>query len=456
MNSNDWKSEELKKPSLPLERSSRPSSSSSSSSSLDGTKQMPRLESPTRCESMNNANNHILGYNARGGVSRQGAEANFVDVSLLRSRVGDRRVINKKATRKYSDPRSSLKTSTSALSNELLRKDSMNASITDDYLDSSFGNCDVNHSRASWETPRVNTSSFAGGGGEAAAATRRSVVDRDTASDALENSSDHPNLLSVETAVNIAKQENILSRKRRIRRGDNVLVAFKLMDSCTDGMMVTEERSSTQQCLTVSKPVNQYGFPQGEGIVEEQKRGPYDYVLATVKSIHFGEDAIYYVVERFDNKACQRAQRGKSSQILASCDHFSSWTVVKLNTFCLVGWMEAIEPGSEGEMAAMRAAQCTMDTIQAEGPAMNRGIFGCRACVIGCREAMKLAFQNVKRFVARQAELITSGQPPYRIQLRFTTVNLFVFCSLIVALLELFKFAFLPIEADNAIHVIVL
>jgi hypothetical protein len=118
--------------------------------------------------------------------------------------------------------------------------------------------------------------------------------------------------------------------------------------------------------------------------------------------------------------------------------------------------MEPIEPGSEGEKAAMRAAQCTMDTIHTQNPAMNRGVFGHRACVTGCREGVKMAFKNVKRFVARQAELVTSGQPPYRIQLRFTTVNLFVLCSLIVALLELFKYAFLPVEADNAVHVIVL
>jgi hypothetical protein len=185
----------------------------------------------------------------------------------------------------------------------------MNTSITDDYLDTNIDSCEMNHARVSWDTPRVDPSGLSGGG-----ETTRSIVDRDAASDGLENSSDHHNL-SVEIAVNIAKQETLLSRKKRFRRGDNVLVALKLMDLSVDGLVMVEEASSSRKRLTTTNPVNKYGFPPGEGITEEHKKGPYEYVLATVKSIHFGEDAIYYVVERFDNKHCQRAERGKSSNV---------------------------------------------------------------------------------------------------------------------------------------------
>eukprot|EP00557_Chaetoceros_sp_GSL56_P001921 CAMPEP_0176493060 /NCGR_PEP_ID=MMETSP0200_2-20121128/9354_1 /TAXON_ID=947934 /ORGANISM="Chaetoceros sp., Strain GSL56" /LENGTH=1289 /DNA_ID=CAMNT_0017890711 /DNA_START=23 /DNA_END=3892 /DNA_ORIENTATION=- len=428
---------------LPLQKSS----SLSSIKSLDSSTQMPKSRSP-RSESTKNYSHHhhhSSDSHARGEVSIHSkdkrAEANFVDVSVLRSRVGDKRVI-KKATHKSSaaaaDQRSSWKNTTPSALDDLVRKDSMNnSSITDDYLESNFGHCDLNHSRVSWEmTPEqdhvnlhppsssltYDRSNRAGGGGGGVDETSRRMVDQD----AMENASDHHNLLSIETGVNIdiARRDNRLSRKKRFHQGENVLVDVEA--SSVHGIIGVDEDSSRKP-LTATRRVNKYGFPQGEGIVEEHKRGPYVYVLATVQSIHFGEDAIYYIVERFDNQECQRAQRG---------------------------WMEPISPGSEGEKAAMRAAQCTIDTILAEGPATNHGVFGCRTCITECRDAMNLAFKKFKHFVERQAELVASGQAPYRIQFSFTTVNLFVICSLIVALLELFKYAFLPIEADNAVHVI--
>ncbi len=58
-------------------------------------------------------------------------------------------------------------------------------------------------------------------------------------------------------------------------------------------------------------PVNRYGFPQGEGRTEEEKGGPYTFVLATVKHVHFDEDDRYYTVVRADTGTEQRADSGK-------------------------------------------------------------------------------------------------------------------------------------------------
>lgn len=59
-------------------------------------------------------------------------------------------------------------------------------------------------------------------------------------------------------------------------------------------------------------PVNQYGFPPGEGHRSSEQQGPYVYVLATVKRVHYDEDVPYYTVIRADTLAEQRADVGES------------------------------------------------------------------------------------------------------------------------------------------------
>eukprot|EP00579_Thalassiosira_antarctica_P004101 CAMPEP_0201907572 /NCGR_PEP_ID=MMETSP0902-20130614/57597_1 /ASSEMBLY_ACC=CAM_ASM_000551 /TAXON_ID=420261 /ORGANISM="Thalassiosira antarctica, Strain CCMP982" /LENGTH=146 /DNA_ID=CAMNT_0048441727 /DNA_START=15 /DNA_END=452 /DNA_ORIENTATION=+ len=55
--------------------------------------------------------------------------------------------------------------------------------------------------------------------------------------------------------------------------------------------------------------VNRYGFPEwgGRATTSEERRGPYFYLLAQVMSVHFGEDARYYTVQREDTMEDQRA-----------------------------------------------------------------------------------------------------------------------------------------------------
>lgn len=65
------------------------------------------------------------------------------------------------------------------------------------------------------------------------------------------------------------------------------------------------------QLSKLANLVNRYGFPAGQGYTPEEQRGPYMYVLATVKKVHFDEDAEYYTVTRADTEAEQRADAGK-------------------------------------------------------------------------------------------------------------------------------------------------
>jgi hypothetical protein len=57
--------------------------------------------------------------------------------------------------------------------------------------------------------------------------------------------------------------------------------------------------------------VNRYGYPLGGGYTVEEQNGPYIYVFAIVKKVHFEEDAEYYTVTRADTGGDQRADAGK-------------------------------------------------------------------------------------------------------------------------------------------------
>jgi hypothetical protein len=55
--------------------------------------------------------------------------------------------------------------------------------------------------------------------------------------------------------------------------------------------------------------VNRFGYPPGSsaGAPDEHRGGPYVYVLATVKRVHFEEDSPFYSVTRADTRQDQRA-----------------------------------------------------------------------------------------------------------------------------------------------------
>lgn len=100
-----------------------------------------------------------------------------------------------------------------------------------------------------------------------------------------------PRLTGEAAAAAAQEQDKARATYRRYRVGDSVLV-----------------------CNTQSRWgsfVNRYGYPPGGGMTSEEQRGPYLYVLSTVKKVHFEEDAEYYTVTRADTGADQRADAGK-------------------------------------------------------------------------------------------------------------------------------------------------
>lgn len=176
--------------------------------------------------------------------------------------------------------------------------------------------------------------------------------------------------------------------------------------------------------------VNRYGFPEGGGgaLYSEQRRGPYIYLLAQVKSVHFGEDAQYYTVSRCDNEEDQRAD---------------------------AGWMEPItDPlGIEAaKIAAKKLCNGASTNVQSHSDSVFLSSLekGTKRCIQGLCLGMSLLQRKIKD----QATKCLNGNRPYKISFKFTGVNFLVLSSIWYLYIDQFRLAFFPHSADFACAIV--
>lgn len=115
---------------------------------------------------------------------------------------------------------------------------------------------------------------------------------------------------SVFAAASVVAQSAATAAKRghvQFNTDDPVLCMLTLLNVTNPG--------DDNESFTVS-PVNIHGYPPGEGKTEAERQGPYVFVLATVKKVHFDEDERYYTVVRADNGTEQRADTGEVGIVL--------------------------------------------------------------------------------------------------------------------------------------------
>ena len=176
--------------------------------------------------------------------------------------------------------------------------------------------------------------------------------------------------------------------------------------------------------------VNRYGFPEGGGgaLYSEQRRGPYIYLLAQVKSVHFGEDAQYYTVSRCDNEEDQRAD---------------------------AGWMEPItDPlGIEAaKIAAKKLCNGASTNVQSHSDSIFLSSLekGTKRCIQGLCIGMSLLQRKIKD----QATKCLNGNRPYKISFKFTGVNFLVLSSIWYLYIDQARLAFFPHSADFACAIV--
>lgn len=199
---------------------------------------------------------------------------------------------------------------------------------------------------------------------------------------------------------------------------------------------------------TPRRAVNEYGFPAGEGATPEEQNGPYLYVLAKVKKVHFGENAEYYTVTRADTGHDQRADRGE--------------------LFSISGH------GKAAASIAANQAQTNQSSIRSEDPSPNNRtetkcltifeaiiclpltpflwLAECFVIVIGRR----LYQLGAKALASTRSHggLFLNGSSPYACSIRITLVNILVICSIWYVFIDQARLAFFPPSSDHAVAIV--
>jgi hypothetical protein len=113
---------------------------------------------------------------------------------------------------------------------------------------------------------------------------------------------------NVAAAVIVAAESSQGAKNNKSQHHIKFMVNDKVLVFLT--LLNVTNMEDPKDTFTVA-PVNKAGFPVGEGSVDIEKTGPYTFVLATVKHVHFDEDDRYYTVVRGDTGTEQRADSGK-------------------------------------------------------------------------------------------------------------------------------------------------
>jgi len=257
-------------------------------------------------------------------------------------------------------------------------------------------------------------SSGSGGGGGASTSTPN-TFEREHIFLNLDGSSMGDTMAAAAAVV-----RNGYKSQKHFKKGEKVLIALPVLSDEVEPRPRPRFGSIGGLADAVPKPsvapVNKYGYPKGEGKTPEERQEPHVYVLATVKHIHFREDARHYTVERADTGVCVRAD---------------------------TGWMEPIQQGSDAEIAAWKASQIKeVEKTPRRGSVISN--VSIKPLFVSCAKT----FSWMGGAFKKQAAKIVSGSDPYRCEFSITTVNFLVMCSLIVAFLDQTKHAFFCKDAD--------
>lgn len=227
-------------------------------------------------------------------------------------------------------------------------------------------------------------------------------------------------------AAVVAATTNIPASRKHVQfsKGDHVLVMLTLLN------ITNREDDDTH--FTVD-PVNVYGYPAGEGRTEEQRTGPYSFILCTVANVHFDEDERYYTVVRADTGSEQRADPP---------------------------WMEPIRD-LEGMEAAMRAAQRTRrsESNVARQPNDHRGFLTWVSDLVSWplhffQDKVIPCYVHTRRAAKVVLEHLLNGAPGYACRTRVTCINLLVICSFVFLFIDAFSIAYLPARLDRATSIV--
>lgn len=213
-----------------------------------------------------------------------------------------------------------------------------------------------------------------------------------------------------------------------------------------DSVLISNHGTNWANC------VNRHGYPPGSGTSPEEKVGPYIFILGTIKTVHYEENAVFYTVTRADTGSDLRGDPNYIEPILTQEGEEAARTAAA--EFQVGRGLtddrdeDADTNSNEHNDGAIKVLENILGILLL--PFLL--VYDIFVLVIGAR----LLRWSQKSFVftKRQATAFLNGGRPYHCSTVVTTVNLIVVCNIWYMFVDQARLAFFPTESDDALAVI--
>jgi hypothetical protein len=264
---------------------------------------------------------------------------------------------------------------------------------------------------------------------------------------------------------------------RRYNQGEHVLIA---------------DSGNNPSTVDIGGLVNRFGYPFGEGSTPDERRGPYQYILATVKQVHFEEIHPFYTVTRADNGRNQRANAPEIWPILTERAELLAARLMARRTSShsrpttlhhthsqsphntpLYHHYSSGASGGGGDAVTAAAFGDHHHHHQADHSHHHPSVRVPRGAAAWLQSAIYYAswplvwiddvayfvwmaylspvVVSCCTFVRQQSQRFLYGREPYICRLRLTAVNFIVLCSTTFMFIDHFRLAFLPPWSDHIV-----
>ena len=231
--------------------------------------------------------------------------------------------------------------------------------------------------------------------------------------------------------------------------GEYVLISNQICElhsSSSEGASINVFDQQQQQQQQRMMMLNKFGYPEphelASSLVDVQKQGPYNYILATVVSVHYGEDAQYYTVRREDNRQNQRADMEYMERIM---------TVEGLDAAKAASRRRRHSSSSGMSLSSLMRQSSNLEGGRgSELRWWNR----LRNSSAKLHQRLSIWGKRIHQQAKEQMMACLNGNRPYGLSFRFTGVNFLVLCSFWYLFIDQVRLIFIPPSADNALAVI--
>eukprot|EP00934_Nitzschia_sp_Nitz4_P000094 Nitzschia sp. Nitz4//scaffold89_size161592//92699//96967//NITZ4_002385-RA/size161592-snap-gene-0.176-mRNA-1//-1//CDS//3329559637//94//frame0 len=253
----------------------------------------------------------------------------------------------------------------------------------------------------------------------------------------------------------IARHSTALARFGRPSNPDipDLEDANRIQRGATHRYAIGDAVLVSNSLLRLGNSVNRHGFPPGAGFTSEEQRGPYIYVLGTVKTVHYEENAVFYTITRADTGIDVRGDPDTMLPIMNQAGEDAARRAAARDS-AMGGGVEELEEedihlDSDGKDGTLR--KCCSHILEVLLLPFFL-IYDLLFFVIG--NSIFRWFKALVLAIRKQAHGFLTGQSPYHCSTTVTSVNVIVVCTIWYMLVDSARLAFVQPDYDRALAVI--